>query len=142
MATHPPTHSVTSQSPGHNLTVWYRDISPHLLMYRVEIKQLPAFLNRPPDCLPKCLRCMDKVPRQQHHACFLTHDTSLVMIGYLDLRKKRSLISEFKSTNDCRPEEGREGGQEGPLSLCLDEVKVRRGGDIHAQVEASYSVFC
>lgn len=74
---------------------------------------------------------MDTVPRQQHHACF--HDTSLVMISYVDFFIKTIINISLKSTNDCRPEEGRGRGGAGPLSLGSDEVKVSGG-----RVEANY----
>lgn len=59
---------------------------------------------------------MDTVPRQQHHACFLTHDTSLVMIGYVDFKKVINI--RVKSTNDGRPvEEGGAGKSAEPQVL-------------------------
>lgn len=34
----PTTVSVKSRNHGHNLTVWYSDMLPHLVIYRVEIQ--------------------------------------------------------------------------------------------------------
>lgn len=100
-------------------------------------------LSQPTSRLPSQMSSMYGQSTTSTTPCMFSYAWHIIGYDWLSrFKKKRSLISEFKSTNDCRPEEGREGGQEGPLSLCLDEVKVRRGGDTHAQVEASYSVFC
>lgn len=61
------------------------------------------------------------------------------MIGYVD-KKKRIINICLKSTNDYRPEEGR--GQEGPLSPCLDEVKMGEAlgwGQCFANVHAQHT---
>ena len=127
MANHPPTHSVTSQSPGHNLTVWYSDISPHLLMYRVEIKQLPAFLSWPTDCLPKCLPMYGQSTTSTT-PCMFSYAWHIIGYDWLSRFKKKKIINIRVLINQWLQAWGREGGgQEGPLSLCLDEVKVRRG---------------
>lgn len=86
-------------------------------------------LSQPTSRLPSQMSSMYGQSTTSTTPCMFSYAWHIIGYDWLSrFKKKRSLISEFKSTNDCRPEEGREGGQEGPLSLCLDEVKVRRGG--------------
>lgn len=89
-------------------------------------------LSQPTSRLPSQMSSMYGQSTTSTTPCMFSYAWHIIGYDWLSrFKKKRSLISEFKSTNDCRPEEGREGGQEGPLSLCLDEVKVRRGGGTH-----------